>query len=518
MNVWLVGMMGSGKSEVGRRLASKMGAPFVDLDAQLETEAGRPISRIFREDGEPAFRKMEQALLARVAKRRDAVIATGGGAVLSPANRRAMRESGTVVWLDAPPATLAARIGGDGARPLLEGGDPAATLAKIAGERDARYRDAAHLRVSSDARDADAVADEVMATVRGTRVTLPGGGEYRVRVGFGLLDGIGAVLREALGDSGSEALVVTDSNVGRRHGARAEKALARGGWKPTRITIAAGERHKTLATVAKIWEAALAAGADRRTPIVALGGGVVGDLAGFAAATLLRGVPLMQVPTTLVAAVDSAIGGKTGFDLRGKNRVGALKHPVAVVADLALLETLPRRELVAGMGEVVKYGAIADAALLERLRKPLGEELVSVVRRCVEIKAGVVSRDPEERGERVVLNFGHTIGHALEAAGAYRRWRHGEAVAIGLVAETRFAEERGVCRPGESARLAEVLVEQGLPIGAPGASFRRAVPFVAADKKRTRGELSLPLLREAGRVEVQRVPVVEVMRFVSKLS
>lgn len=514
MHVWLIGMMGSGKSVVGKILAAKWGAGAVDLDREIERSAGASVAAIFRGAGEPTFRRIEARHLARVAAAdRASVIATGGGAVLSDENVRTMRESGRVVWLDAPVSVLAKRVSNGGRRPLLAGKSAAATLKRILAGRRERYGAAADIRVDAGKGTAAAVATRVVAALSPSPIAYDGGnGATQVHVEDGLLDRSGSLVRERLGD-GALAIVVTDDAVGPLYARRLRRSLSRAGYRVREIRVRAGERHKNAATVVSLWNEMAAAGVERRTPVIALGGGVVGDLAGFAAATVLRGVPVVQVPTTLVAQVDSAIGGKTGFDLAaGKNLVGAFKQPALVLADPSVLRTLPRAELRAGMAEVVKYGTTLDEVffgMLEEAAWPLGAANAErIVRRCATLKAAVVERDPEERGERAILNFGHTIGHALEAASRFRV-RHGEAVAAGMVAESALSECLGVCRRDDVERLRALLGRFGLSTEI---RVRGARAFLRADKKRVGAAILLPLLRRIGRVELRLVEIRDLRR------
>ncbi len=318
---------------------------------------------------------------------------------------------------------------------------------------------------------------------------------YDVHVGSGSLANTGDVIA-ALGSPGP-VVVVSDSRVEGIWGETMRRALApltNAGWPTPRwLLLPPGESHKGVEEVVRIWDAALELGADRRLVIIAFGGGVVGDMAGFAAATLLRGVRLVMVPTTLLAQVDSSVGGKTGFNRpQGKNLVGAFHQPAAVVADSDLLATLDERDYRAGLGEVIKYGAVLDEELFQTLtreRDALDRRdtvvLDEVVARCCAIKAKVVVADEREAGVRQVLNFGHTVGHAVEKLGDYRRHRHGEAVAIGMVAAARIGAHLGVTEPGTTERLAELLRAFGLAVELPAdmgrAELTAAVGF---DKKR----------------------------------
>ena len=294
-------------------------------------------------------------------------------------------------------------------------------------------------------------------------------------------------------------MIVSDTNVARLYGGWCERELRRQGVVAVRAVVPAGEKSKSIRMAAKLYAQAVEAGLDRGCAIVALGGGMVGDLAGFVAATLFRGMRLVQVPTTLLAMVDSSVGGKTAVNLpHGKNLVGAFHQPVEVTADLATLSTLPEREYLSGLAEVVKYGVIRDAALFNRLERESDRLLArdrgvlgAVVARCCEIKADVVAADEEEAGPRAILNFGHTLAHALETAAGYGRWLHGEAVSVGMLyAAALSVAEKGF--PEDSRRrLAALLERLGLPVhpGARGkaASWRQLRSAMGADKKTSRG-------------------------------
>jgi shikimate kinase/3-dehydroquinate synthase len=311
----------------------------------------------------------------------------------------------------------------------------------------------------------------------------------------------------------SSVVLVTDSNVQRARGASIEAAVHPLAVGATRVTLPPGEAHKTLASVATIWDAALAAGVDRDALVVAAGGGVVGDLAGFAAACLLRGVRFVQVPTTLLAMVDASVGGKTGFDhAAGKNLVGAFHQPSAVVVDLAHLETLPPRERTAGLAEVAKIALTSDGALLERLERDAAalargdrRALAPVVRAAVEAKIRIVREDEREAGIRAVLNLGHTMGHALEAHGGYSRWLHGEAVALGVVAELAATARLGWTPAPLVDRARALLSALGLPARVDRGELAASWPFVGSDKKRAGGAVRLPVVTGAGECHVERV-------------
>lgn len=345
---------------------------------------------------------------------------------------------------------------------------------------------------------------------------------YDVVIGAGVLDAIGPRVADLV--QARRAAIVTNDVVEALHGERLVASMAEAGFETTTVTLPDGEAHKTMASVGRIHDSLLAWGVDRRTPVLAFGGGVVGDVAGFAAATLLRGVPVVQVPTTLLAQVDSSIGGKTAVNhVLGKNVIGAFHQPRLVVADVTTLATLPRRELLAGLAEVIKYGVIGDADLFELLEARIdaavaGEPtlLAQLVGRSARQKVRVVEADErEERGDRAVLNFGHTVGHAIEAVTGYRRYLHGEAVAIGMVAAARVSEALGVCHVGTADRIAALLERAGLPAALPAAL--RTPQLAAAmqrDKKATGGRVRFVAVERIGRTRFVDLTASDVLRHV----
>jgi 3-dehydroquinate synthase len=330
---------------------------------------------------------------------------------------------------------------------------------------------------------------------------------YPIEIGFGTLPQLGAQVKRATG--ASRAFVVTVPPVGRRYGATVVRSLREAGLWSRRFDVPDGERSKSLAHAARLVDALLAAGADRGSAVVALGGGVVGDLAGFVAATLLRGLPFVQVPTTLLAMVDSSVGGKTGVNVpRGKNLVGAFHQPRLVWIDAATLATLPRRQRAAGFAEVVKHAAIRDAALFEALERDAERlldldpaVLLPVLERNCAIKAEVVARDERESGLRMLLNFGHTLGHAAEALRGYRGLLHGEAVAMGMVFAARRSEALGLSPQGTADRLAALLARAGLPTALPDLPRRAYLQALLVDKKRRDARIRFVVLRGIGRAE-----------------
>ena len=508
-NIILTGFMGTGKTTVGRLLAARLGRDFVDSDDLIVARAGKPVADIFRDEGEERFRAWEADAAAELAGRRGLVIATGGRLMLDAANAAALGATGPVFCLSASVGEILARVAAGGAaRPLLAGDDAAARVAALQRQRAVGY--ARFRPVDTDGRSPAAVADDIAAALAaGLRDTLTvrhPGGSYAVVIGEDLLP-------EAAGLARGPAVVITDSEVGPRHAARLGHA-ARFGPPPV-LTMPAGERHKTLDTVRDLYDGLLAAGLGRDGTIIGLGGGVVGDVAGFVAATYLRGIDFALCPTSLLAMVDASIGGKTGVDLpQGKNLVGAFAQPRGVLADVGTLATLPAAEFTAGLAEAAKHGLIADPLLWQRL---LMEEwhidpallatdrlrradLQSLLARAIRVKRDVVEADPYERGRRAVLNLGHTFGHAIEQVSGYAV-RHGDAVAIGLAAAARLSAALEECSPSLPHVVEMTLARLGLPTHIPP-SLDPAALFAAmsTDKKKLAGRLRFVLLHDIGDV------------------
>ncbi len=509
MKYFLYGPPASGKSTLGRALAAAWGVPFVDLDVRIAARAGQPIPRIFAEAGETAFRRLEtEALAAAVQEDGDAVVALGGGALLNPANRRLAKAAGEVLVLEAAPETLLARAeAARASRPLLAGESPAAREQRLRALLQAR---AAHYRSFPRRLPTDAdTPDEAVwkAQIRFGRfhlrgMTSPWAPEgYTVRVQAGVRHQTGAWLRAA-GLHGPVALV-SDATVAALHADAVQTALEAAGYRVVRLTFPAGEAHKTVATVQSLWEGFLQAGLERGSTVVALGGGVVGDLAGFAAATYMRGVAWVNLPTTLLAMADAGIGGKTGADLpAGKNLVGAFHPPRLVLADPEVLTTLPEEEFRNGMAEVVKHGVIGDPALFALARRGGRAALTAAVARAMAVKIRIIEADPYEGGRRAALNLGHTIGHGVEAASGFRL-RHGEAVAIGMVAEARLAARLGLAAPALADEIAAALQTWRLPTTIPADLSAEAIwQAMRHDKKKAAGHLRFALPVRVGEVRV----------------
>ncbi|MBX3185911.1 MAG: 3-dehydroquinate synthase [Labilithrix sp.] len=509
--VILSGFMATGKSSVGGLVARALGLPFVDTDACLAEESGKSTGELFASEGEARFREREVALVDPMLRDGVArVIAFGGGTVTVPRLRHAALEAATVVTLTASPETIVARALSSGARPNLAAASPLDRARDLLALRREAYAEC-HATISTEGISLEAIAARIVEIARVDALAMPlGTRSYTVEIANGEPERLRAALDEL---SPSSLLVVSDENV----------TAARGGWLATAlegstvprhdVVIVPGEASKTLTTVARIWDEALARGVDRDAVVVAFGGGVVGDLAGFAASTLLRGVRCVQTATSLLAMVDSSVGGKTGFDhAAGKNLIGAFFQPSRVVVDVAHLTTLPPRERAAGLAEIAKIALVRDAGLLAQLERD-AEALASgdlvalrpAIRAAIEAKIRVVRDDERESGARALLNLGHTVGHALEAHGGYATLLHGEAVAVGTVLEIEACERLGLSAPGTSVRAEALLRRLGLPTRAPRGDLEAAWPFVLSDKKRGAASLKLPVATTAGCGEVVKV-------------
>jgi shikimate kinase / 3-dehydroquinate synthase len=473
-----IGFMAAGKSTAAREAAAALGVRADDTDALLESKLGASIEAIFDRDGEAAFRAAERELAAKLLREADGgVIALGGGALQSD-EVRAELERHTVVLVDIDLETAWARAHDHG-RPL----------ARDRGDFEARFHARAPLY--------EATANAIVPGTRTSSVrnalpaltTIPDGhrllwassasGDYPVWVG---------PLATAPWAAAGRRFVVTDETVADLHGARVPQAAGS-------IEIPAGEEHKTLQTAERVWHALVAQGVTRADHVVALGGGVVGDLAGFCAATYQRGIGVVQVPTTLVAQVDSAYGGKTGVDLpEAKNYVGAYHQPLAVLTDPAILQTLPPQELAAGYAEVVKTALIAGGPLWERVAR--GEPIdADVIAACARAKLRVVAADERDAGARQVLNLGHTVGHAIETVTGYARYRHGEAVGLGLLAALRLSGQDALREV-----VHELLDHAGLPTRLEDVEPETVAAATARDKKRTGESVPFVLVEAPGRV------------------
>jgi shikimate kinase/3-dehydroquinate synthase len=515
MALVFIGFMGAGKSTAAAKVAAALGVEALDSDALLEAEMGHSIAEEFAAAGEGAFREREEALVCRLLGEApaDATVALGGGAIGSERVRAALAPHVTVL-LDADPELAWRRVsrgggatgggegsgGADGKRPLA--GDRAAFEARHA-ERQPLYERLADAILPAQVPEVALRALRALGALRslreldlaptGTRLlwASAASGEYPVLIGRGLLRREVCAIPEVwpLDRTSSRPLVVSDETVAPLYAERLETV------RPP-LTIPAGETHKTLASAERVWLGMVQAGMTRADHLVALGGGVVGDLAGFCAAAYQRGVPVVHVPTTLVAQVDSAYGGKTGVDLpQAKNYVGAYHQPAGVLADPDALATLPAPELAAGWAEVVKTALISGGELWRRVAadEPLDEHTILA---CARTKLAVVAEDERDAGRRQALNLGHTVAHAIETVTGYGRYRHGEAVGLGLLAALRLSgqeELRELVKGLLVAHHLPVELDRGVPLEEIVAATRR-------DKKRTGAHVPFVVVNAPGEV------------------
>ena len=487
-NIVLTGFMGTGKTTVGAVLARELKREFVDMDALIELRAGMLIPEIFRRHGEEAFREIERNIAYELALRHGLVIATGGGTLVDDELRDMMSRHGTVICLNASAAEIRSRLAENDDRPL------AADWERHFEARKGAYARIG-LQISTTGKSPVEVAAEVAAVCGGALfVKTPDGGGYPIFIERGGLSRIGAEA-EALGLAG-HVVVVTNETVAPVYGERLARDLPNGNL----IVVRDGESFKNLETVGHIYDELLNLGADRDTTLIALGGGVIGDMAGYAAATYMRGIRLAQIPTTLLAMVDSSVGGKVGIDLpQGKNLIGAFKQPRHVIIDTAVLDTLPESQWRCGMAEVVKHGLIRRPALLdEDLWQPSQAE--QLVRLAVQVKIDVVEVDPYEQGIRAHLNLGHTFGHAIEKVTRYAV-PHGEAVAIGIVKAALLSRNLGLIDDALVGRIQTIFWKLGLPTDI-ALDSQRWYAAMATDKKWRAGQSRLIVLKGLGEAAI----------------
>ena len=535
-SIVLVGIMGAGKTSVSKRLAARLGLAAVDSDAEIEMAAGMTIPEIFEKHGEAHFRDGERRVVARLLNDGPKIVAIGGGAFMHPETREKIARTGVSVWLKPELDVLMKRVRKRQNRPLLQTADPEATMRRFMDERYPVYSQA---DITIPSRDAphDVVLAEILGAVARhlgvaafrqppvpqiahggpVRISVDlAGRAYDILIGEGLIAGAGA--RIAALAPGSACAIVTDANVASLHLPALEAGLRQAGVRHASVVVPPGEASKSYVRFAAVCDEVIGAKMERGDLIVALGGGVVGDLAGFAAASVRRGMRFVQIPTSLLAQVDSSVGGKTGINSpHGKNLIGAFHQPALVLADTGALTTLPEREFRAGYAEIVKYGLINDRPFfewLEQNRRAIfsgGPARAEAIARSCAAKAAVVARDETETGERALLNLGHTFGHAFERLTHYdgARLIHGEGVAVGLACAFRFSVRLGHCAGQDAARAVAHLTDAGLPtrirqipgLDAPPEAFLEAM---YQDKKVRAGALTFILARGIGQSFVSR--------------
>ncbi|MDQ7859640.1 MAG: bifunctional shikimate kinase/3-dehydroquinate synthase [Armatimonadota bacterium] len=520
----LIGMPATGKSAVGRQLALILGLPFADTDEMIESREDASIAEIFETRGEAEFRALEEALIAKVAAA-PGVVATGGGVVEREHNMRVLRDWGWVVALVASPDVLARRVGRADQWPLLKG-NVTENLERLWKRREPKYR-TADLVVDVGNEDVDGVVRKVLAFLaeREPAASLevrPGqGSPYRVVVGEGILGLAGYYAQEA-GLAGRIGILAPPA-ASRRYGEQLCDALQGTGFTPVLIEIPSGESAKTWDAVGRLCGRLVQEQIDRTGCLMAVGGEETLDVGGFLAATYMRGIPIVHVPTTLVAQLDSCIGGKVALNhVRAKNLIGLIHHPRLAVVDVQAARASGARSIRAGLAEAVKYGVIADAELFGFLEEHAGalvetdgRQLADLVAWCLRVKARFVEEDELGTGRRMLLNYGHTFGYAIEASTGFRRYTHGEAVAIGMTLAARVAAAMGLAPASLEARQTALLRRFGLPCDFSGVAAARLVEALWRDKKRQGDRLRFVLPTGIGRGEVRSdVPIDLVARVV----
>lgn len=543
-NIFLSGLSGSGKSTVGRLLAQQLGRPLLDVDALVEEEYGERIPAIFAQHGEEYFRACESRALEQATRVEGAIIATGGGIIVRPENRQLMATHGLRIWLQVSPQHALQRLQQQHeaahacgmvpeVRPLLTGPDPRANLQRLLEQRADWYAEA-EIICATEGKSVVQVVQELIAMVisrdRGSDVPpiirhVNIGSGYDTVVDWGGLGRLASYLEQL--HLPKRIFLIADSNLARLYGKAVLEQLRQAGYEPLLYTIPAGEASKSQQQLNALYDWLLEQHAERSEALIALGGGVTGDLVGFVAATYLRGVPLIQVPTSLLAQVDSAIGGKTGINHpRGKNLIGAFYHPRLVLADPATLLTLPPRERTEGWAEIVKYGIILDAELFAQLEEhaqtlrnfthPPAALLCQIIARCIELKVDTIEQDERDQGQRAILNYGHTIGHAIENVAGYGEWLHGEAVSLGMVVAAMLAQQAGMFAQEDMMRQNALLEALGLPIAYHGSiSVEAVLAATQLDKKVAGKRIRWIMPRRIGEVTVTQLPDELVQRVVT---
>ncbi|MES2319749.1 MAG: bifunctional shikimate kinase/3-dehydroquinate synthase AroKB [Pseudomonadota bacterium] len=533
-NVFLVGLMGAGKTTIGRILARKLGLRFIDSDHEIEARTGASIPWIFEIEGEASFRRREAEVIRDLTAQDGIVLATGGGAVLDPESRAYLKQRGRVIYLRANVSSIMLRTSHDKNRPLLQTADPRRKLDELTAQREPLYREIADLVIDTGRPNVQSMVQTILAQLSALETSGAGPARspdtstsmteqsrtllnvelgdrsYPITIGAGLLADPSLLAQHI---AGNKVAIVTNTTVAPLYLEQVAAPLRDAGREVVPVVLPDGEEYKNWASLMQVFDALLASKCDRKTTLVALGGGVIGDLTGFAAASYMRGVPFVQIPTTLLSQVDSSVGGKTGLNHPlGKNMIGAFYQPRAVLADTATLASLPQRELSAGLAEVIKHGAIIDAVFFDWIEHNIGklmardqQALAHAISRSCEIKADVVRQDEREGGLRAILNFGHTFGHAIEAGLGYGKWLHGEAVGCGMVMAADLSQRAGLVDEATVARMRDLVAAAGLPTVAPDLGTERWLELMEVDKKNEGGAIKFILLKPLGAPSIQNV-------------
>lgn len=521
----LAGFMGTGKSSLGKILAQKLKYQFVDTDQLIEKTHKKSPHEIFVQHGEKTFRKWEKEALIQATKSEKAVIAVGGGAVCSKSNLKMLEKAGLLIHLTASPQTILERTSLKPAkRPLLNCDNPLAKILSLLEQRK-KFYDAIPFQFSSDHGTPHSRAEQLKTLIQLEQQKLHVNLQqnaydlYFSTQAKKVFAGLSIKIKQ-LCPKAQSVIVVTNDTVAPLWGKSLHDEL-KTTFQVHTITLPDGEQYKRLKYIQEIYSKALVFGADRDTPFIALGGGVIGDMTGFAAASYLRGVPYIQIPTTLLSQVDSSIGGKTGVDLpEGKNLIGAFYQPQLVWINPHILKTLDRRQLSCGLAEVIKYAAIFDDELfaeleakLPRLLDQVGPKYLDIIYRCCAWKGWVVENDEREKsGLRSLLNFGHSLGHAIESITRYKKYTHGEAIAMGMVFAARLSQTTYGLSEDDCARLVQLLKAAELPNKVPQFPAHAILQALQQDKKRVSKDILFVYLKKIGEARLKATPLQEIVQ------
>jgi shikimate kinase/3-dehydroquinate synthase len=520
-NLILIGFMGSGKDSVGKEISKRTNLTFLSMDDYIEFKEKRTINKIFEESGEDYFRKTEKKILAEIKNIKNVVIATGGGIVKDEKNRNILSKMGKVVYLYANLNAVKNRLKKDKTRPLIKDRD---NIINIYNERMKKgVYEFADKKIDTSSIIPEQVAKKIIKEFKiktegkeGSLKTLKVKTEsriYPIHIGYDFFAGNKSLID--LKTKSDKTAIISNPMVGALYVDEIEKILIKEGIKPWICIIPDGEKHKTLDNVKAVYDFMLKENFDRSATILAVGGGVIGDLAAFVASTYKRGIHLIHIPTTLIAQTDSSIGGKTGVDHPlGKNMIGTFYQPDMVLIDIKKLLTLPEKEFRNGLAEVIKYGIVNDATLFDILEKKQEkifnrdiDLLKEIVMKCVQIKKKIVEEDEkEEKGIREVLNYGHTIGHIIEALTGYSKYSHGQAVAMGMVKEAELARRENTLSKNDFSRIKKLIDNYDLPTSIPGNIKNNDMKnYVAQDKKVRKGKIRLPVPTRIGKIMMKEV-------------
>jgi shikimate kinase/3-dehydroquinate synthase len=535
-NIAIIGFSATGKSIIAQKVAERLNWTLVDTDDKIVKLSNKTINEIFKQDGEDKFRQLEGKILRQACHKEKA---TGGGAVIDPENQKLLLETSVVVCLEAKPETIYQRLlhnklysANPVVRPLLAGNNPLKRIKQLKAKRQSYYA-IADWTVHTDNLTPEEVSQEVIkgwhyANRQHSSAQFAGAdlacmvetetASYPVFVGWGILDKLGEKMK-GISLSGT-VNIISDETVFFIYGVGVKKTLEKAGFTVNCCVVPPGETSKNIAQAVKIYDFLIERCVERNDVIVALGGGMIGDLAGFVAATFLRGLPWLQVPTSLIAMTDASIGGKVAVDHpQGKNLIGAFYQPRLVLADVKTLTTLPQRELTSGWAEVIKHGLVLDASFLQLLEDKAKDLLklkpditAKVIARSAAIKCRIVSEDEKETGKRIILNYGHTIAHGLEAASKYERFLHGEAVSIGMMAAARLSHRLGLLSSDDVERQKALLQKFGLPTDCSDVPLSDVLAAIELDKKVRGKAIRWVLLEDIGKTTIRSdVPVREVL-------